>query len=112
MQGMNAQTGRALAGLDHLRQSVNDILTTYVGSRVERRVYGSRLFAKVDAPGTSATLIGLYADVAEALTQWEPRFRVRRVRHTGVTAAGRALLNIEGEYLVDGRTITLDGIVI
>ena len=34
---MNRNTGRAVAGLEHLRQSVADILTTPVGSRVMRR---------------------------------------------------------------------------
>lgn len=28
MQGLNATTGQSLAGLDHLRQSIADILTT------------------------------------------------------------------------------------
>ncbi|NBO96416.1 MAG: phage baseplate protein, partial [Betaproteobacteria bacterium] len=41
MLGINAQTGQPLAGIDHLRQSIRDILTTRIGTRVMRRDYGS-----------------------------------------------------------------------
>ena len=50
MRGMDRNTGRALEGIAHLRQSIRDILTTPIGSRVMRWEYGSRLFRLVDAP--------------------------------------------------------------
>ena len=34
---MNRTTGTAISGLEHLRQSVGDILSTPIGSRVMRR---------------------------------------------------------------------------
>lgn len=39
MNGISATTGRPLSGIDHLRQSIRDILTTPIGSRVMRRLY-------------------------------------------------------------------------
>ncbi|MCE1782060.1 baseplate assembly protein, partial [Enterobacter hormaechei] len=48
--GMNRQTGRSLTDLDHVRQSVSDILLTPVGSRLERRTYGSLLPELIDWP--------------------------------------------------------------
>lgn len=51
MNGVNNRTGKRLSGADHLRQSVSDILTTPVGSRVLVRDYGSDLFSLVDNPG-------------------------------------------------------------
>ncbi len=50
MRGTDANTGKALSGLEHLRQSVRDILTTPIGTRVMRREYGSQLYALIDAP--------------------------------------------------------------
>ena len=50
MRGMSATSGKELEGLDHLKQSIIDILTTPIGSRVMRRNYGSRLFELVDKP--------------------------------------------------------------
>lgn len=42
-RGMSRDSGKELKGIDHLRQSITDILTTPVGTRVWRRDYGSRL---------------------------------------------------------------------
>ena len=50
IRGMSMATGKGLDGLEHLFQSIRDILTTPVGSRVMRREYGSKLFELVDRP--------------------------------------------------------------
>jgi len=50
MLGMDRRTGLPLSGLDHLRQSIEDILTTPIGSRRMRPGYGSRLRRYVDLP--------------------------------------------------------------
>ncbi|GAB6178062.1 GPW/gp25 family protein [Desulfobaculum senezii] len=111
MRGIDATTGRDLSGLDHLRQSVRDILTTPIGSRVMRREYGSRLFELVDAPLNGETLVELYAATAEAIAMWEPRFRVERVtaREAG---PGHVELDLVGIYLPDGRPVTMEGIIV
>lgn len=109
MDGMNAQTGRTLSGIDHLRQSLRDILTTPIGTRVMRRAYGSRLYELVDAPMNNATLVDLYAATAEAVARWEPRFRLQRVRVSSARP-GAVVLDLQGEYRPTGQSITLDGI--
>ncbi|MDC8443759.1 GPW/gp25 family protein [Halomonas aquamarina] len=109
MNGINAQTGRSLSGIDHLRQSLRDILTTPIGTRVMRREYGSRLYQLVDAPMNNATLIDLYAAAAEAVARWEPRFKLTRVRAANASP-GHVVLDLQGEYLPTGQTINLDGI--
>lgn len=111
MDGINAQTGRALAGLDHLRQSITDILTTPIGSRVMRRDYGSRIYELVDAPINQSTLLDLFAATVEAIQRWEPRFKVTRV-FADTATAGSIALTMVGDYLPDGRTIEIDGIVV
>ena len=80
MPGTDSETGKELTGLAHLRQSVRDILTTPIGTRVMRREYGSRLFELLDAPLTPGVLTEIYAAAAEALGRWEPRLRLTRVR--------------------------------
>jgi len=109
MNGIDATTGKRLSGIDHLRQSIRDILTTPIGSRVMRRDYGSRLYELVDAPVNRATLLDLYAATAEALATWEPRIAVQSVQATEAEP-GRAVLSLTGEYLPDGQQVTLDGI--
>lgn len=111
MMGIAATTGKRLGGIDHLRQSIRDILTTPVGSRVMRREYGSRLFDLVDAPMNRGTLLAIYAATAEAIARWEPRFRLQQVV-ARVAEPGRVVLDMTGEYLVDGQLITVDGVIV
>ncbi|WP_411683279.1 GPW/gp25 family protein [Aeromonas caviae] len=77
--GMNAATGRAISATDHIVQSVRDILTTPVGSRVMRRDYGSELFYLIDQPQHQATRLRLMAATVQALINWEPRITITRV---------------------------------
>ena len=109
MNGIDANTGKRLAGLDHLRQSIRDILTTPIGSRVMRRDYGSRLYRLVDAPLNRATILDLYAATAEALATWEPRIDVQSIQATEVDA-GRVVLSLTGIYTPTGEAVTMDGI--
>ena len=110
MTGMDNTTGKPLDGLAHLRQSITDILTTPIGSRVMRRDYGSKLFTLIDAPMHPRGILRIYAAVATALEQWEPRLRLTRVRLNDASIDGRLSLTLEGEYLPDGRSVTLEGI--
>lgn len=109
MNGTSATTGAPLSGIDHLRQSIKDILTTPIGSRVMRRDYGSRLFSLIDAPMNRATLLAIYAATAEAIATWEPRFALQKVVATSASP-GAVVLDMTGEYLPDGNVVTLDGI--
>lgn len=113
MRGMNAATGRPLAGTAHIWQSVCDILTTPLGTRVMRRGYGSRIPELIDAPLTDATLIEIYSATAEALAKWEPRFRLKQVRAESANAQGRLALRLDGEHLDDnGKAVRMEGVVI
>jgi hypothetical protein len=102
MSGMNASTGRSLDDIAHLRQSVADILTTPLGSRVMRRDYGSELFSLIDQPATPGNRLRLYAASAEALARWEPRLSLTRIS-MAITEEGGAEIDIEGRYQPDGR---------
>lgn len=109
MNGTDAITGRSLSGVDHLRQSIRDILTTPIGSRVMRRDYGSRLYELVDAPLNGDTVVDLYAATAEALSIWEPRIAVEQIT-ASQPGPGRVILNMTGIYTPTGEQITVDGI--
>ena len=79
MIGMNAVTGKPLEGLDHLRQSIADILSTPIGSRVGRREYGSLLADLVDQPMNALGRMRLMAATALAIQRWEPRVTLSAV---------------------------------
>jgi len=106
MSGTNATTGQSLGGLEHLKQSIRDILTTPLGSRVMRRQYGSGLFDLLDAPINRRILAAIYAATAGALRIWEPRFSLKKVSVESVTV-GRIELTVYGDYVFGSESGTL-----
>lgn len=95
-RGLNASTGRPIADLEHIRQSIRDILATPIGSRVMRRDYGSLLPALIDQPMHGATLLRLTAATYAALLRWEPRIRITRARFApDATQPGRIVVDLQ-----------------
>lgn len=112
MAGMSRTTGKAVNGFDHLRQSIQDILTTPIGTRIHRRDYGSRIPRLVDRPINQGTVAELVAAAAEALNRWEPRLKLERIEIVTVSPSGQVELSLSGWYLLNGQRITLAGLVI
>jgi phage baseplate assembly protein W len=98
---MNARTGRALSRLAHIQQSLADILTTPIGSRIMRREYGSEVPELIDQPLNGATVLRIYAATAYAVLRWE-----RRIALTGVQLErgqdGQATLILSGSTSEQG----------
>jgi uncharacterized protein len=111
MRGMDGTTGRWAEDLAHLRQSVRDILTTPIGSRVMLREYGSDLFRMIDRPMNAELAVDIYAAAIAALWRWEPRLDVERVSIASAEA-GRVAIDIDGRYRPDGRPVKLEGIIV
>ena len=97
MSGMNRLTGKLIDDeADHIRQSIGDILTTPIGSRIKRRDYGSLLPSLIDQPGNAANRLRLMAATIMAIIKWEPRVSVQ---------SASIALDITGK-----ATVTLDAI--
>jgi phage baseplate assembly protein W len=111
MKGMSRTTGKYLDDLEHLKQSIVDILTTPVGSRVMRREYGSNLFYFVDRPINKEFLQQIYAAVAEALERWEPRLNLKKVTVDEIRD-GRITISLSGIYLITQVRVDIKGLVI
>lgn len=96
MTGLNKHTGTAVATeADHIRQSIGDIITTPVGSRVMRRNYGSIIPDLIDQPLNEHTRLRLFAATAAALMRWEPRFKLSNIT-LGFDAQGKAIVEVTG----------------
>ncbi|ERV76686.1 bacteriophage protein [Pseudomonas aeruginosa BL04] len=100
MIGLDRRTGQPLSGVAHLKQSIEDILTTPLGTRRMRPEYGSKLRRLVDLPVNDGWKSAVQAEVARALGRWEPRLRLERVRVVAVMG-GRINLELAGVYLGD-----------
>ena len=97
MIGMDRHTGQPISGIEHLRQSMGDVLGTSLGSRRHRPEYGSKVRAFVDLPVNEGWKSAVQAEVASALGRWEPRLKLERVRVVAVIG-GRVELQIVGQY--------------
>ena len=107
MSGMDATTGRAMDGLDHVRQSIGNILSTRIGRLVAHRDYGSRLYELVDDPVDQRFEIEVFMAVAEALRRWEPRVRTERIQLLEMRDNG-PVFRLDLVYLPDGRRTAID----
>lgn len=112
MNGVNSRTGKRLSGSDHLRQSVSDILSTPVGSRVLVRDYGSDLFTLVDNPRDDLTRLRIIAATASALARWEPRLKVTRVVVSFPADETGCVVDIEGINKENNLPVSTGGIPI
>lgn len=79
MLGMDRNTGKLLSGTDHIRQSIVDILTTPLGTRVMLPEYGSKLFDLADNPTDPSLAMRIIMESAGAIARWEPRVRIDRI---------------------------------
>lgn len=95
MIGMNRTTGRPLSGVDHLVQSIDDRLSTPLGTRVGRRDYGSLVPEQLDQPNNPLGRLRVIAAAALALLR-EPRARIRRITLAPGADSHAAVLTITG----------------
>lgn len=108
---MNINTGKTISEIAHIKQSIANILTTPIGSRVMRRDYGSNLFERIDQPTNGELIAEIYSDIVEALFIWEPRFAVEQVTVKGIEK-GKITIDLEGSFVKDGQKIVLENIQI
>lgn len=98
--GMNQQTGKKITESEHIRQSVRDILLTPLGSRLERRNYGSILADLIDQPQNDTVKLQLMAASYTALARWEQRIKLTRIFMTS---------EFDGSLSVDITAMLTDG---
>jgi len=108
---MNINDGKNISEINHLKQSISNILTTPIGSRVMRRDYGSNLFNKIDHPVNGELIAEIYLDIVESLFIWEPRFELDQVAVQNIEN-GKITIDLEGSFLSNGEKITLENIEI
>lgn len=98
MIGTSGTTGKHLSSVAHLAQSINDIITTRIGSRVLRRAYGCAIHDYIDYPMNPRTRLLMIAAIASALNTWEPRLKLSRVELIDASE-GFSRFEITGESL-------------
>lgn len=96
MNGMHAITGQHLSGTAHIAQSITDILTTPIGTRLMRFDYGSLLPELIDQPLNGTTIQRMYGAIATAIQRWEPRIVLTQMQIQPNTDTAALVLTIAG----------------
>ncbi|WP_220708603.1 GPW/gp25 family protein [Citrobacter freundii] len=105
--GMNRHTGLSISEVEHIRQSVRDILVTPVGSRVMRREYGSLLSALIDHPQTPALRLQIMAACYSAIQKWEPRVSLTTITFERGENDGAMYVDITGTRSTSGQPFSI-----
>jgi uncharacterized protein len=103
--GMNRDTGEAITDIDHIRQSMRDILIIPEGSRIARRDYGSLLSVLMDQPQNGVTRLQVMAALYVAISRWEPRVRLSTLNLTS-GFDGSMVVELDGQR-ADGSPIAM-----
>lgn len=103
MSGISNVTGKILSEDEHLKQSITDILTTPIGSRVMRRDYGFD-FSVLAAPQNRATIMRVFIATVEAIMKWEPRITITQIISKSYVD-GKMAVEIIGKK-VTGETVS------
>ena len=85
MKGMSRLTGLTITDDEsqeyaHLKQSIHDILSTLIGTRLCRRNYGSLVPELIDQPCNEVTQVKLMSAAATSLIRFEPRIKISQIR--------------------------------
>lgn len=103
--GLNATTGGTISDDDHIRQSIADILATPLGSRIQRRDYGSRIPDLLSFP-IPLILMPLIGATAMAIQKFEPRVIVSSIVPSVEDMSGKLVLTME-LFKVDGGKLSM-----
>lgn len=106
---MNQETGKPLSATDHIRQSVQDILSTPLGSRVMLPGYGSNLLRLVDHPADHVTAVRVVMATAVAIARWEPRVTINTIEVLKA-GEGQIIVTIRATDTENQRAVLLENI--
>jgi phage baseplate assembly protein W len=102
--GVNRLTGKYLTDFEHVVQSIWDIITTRIGTRVMRLDYGGDVLGLIDQPANRQTIASFYSKMALAINTWEPGFRVARFALAETdNGGGHFVFDIQGIYFPRGH---------
>ena len=101
--GVDRQTGAVLTGWAHCAQSILNIVSPAIGSRVLARAFGSRVPGLLDRPQSDPAIAAHFSAIADALRRWEPGFRLQRIGVDRLGPDGVAGFALAGDYYPNGH---------
>lgn len=104
---MSRNSGSDLNEIPHIEQSVEDITSTPLGSRIMRRDYGTLLANLLDSPINDALILQCYSTIYSAISRWEKRIQVSRIGISSITS-GAIVIDLECVLSKTGQALNLN----
>ncbi len=101
--GIDARTGKILAGPDHLAQSLMKIWTTPLSSRVMRLAFGSDLRSLLAEDLTPAIAMLIYNEMVASAARFEPEYLITQLQLVTLKDSGALGIRHGGIYFPEGR---------
>lgn len=103
---MSRYNGAELTELEHIRQSLEDIATTPIGSRLMRREYGTLLASLMDQPIGQALYLKIYSTLYSAYVRWEDRIEISQISVAELNK-GQLILDVIGFLKTNGNEVNM-----
>ncbi|MBK0062619.1 MULTISPECIES: GPW/gp25 family protein [unclassified Acinetobacter] len=104
---MSRSTGLLISDeMESIHQSIIDILTTPIGSRLMRREYGSLLYDLIDQPINDVLVLKCYSAIYSAILRWEPRISINQISIFSIEGA-RMQINLEADLIQQNQSVNL-----
>ena len=108
-KGTDRATGALIDGVPYLRQRLEDVINTPIGSLVGRRDFGSRMFEMLDRTVNESFHMDAYIRLAEAISNPAnglDDFRLQNMQLTQPTNA-QVSIAVTGLLLIDGKVMNV-----
>ncbi|EOY9866419.1 GPW/gp25 family protein [Acinetobacter baumannii] len=104
---INKNNGQTLETEEQsIQQSIDDIVSTPIGSRIMRREYGSLIPDLIDQPINEVLILKCYSAIYTAILRWEDRINVSQILNTQVKENG-LIFDLEVISTVTGQNMNL-----
>ncbi|EHU1559143.1 GPW/gp25 family protein [Acinetobacter baumannii] len=104
---INKNNGQTLETEEQsIQQSIDDIVSTPIGSRIMRREYGSLIPDLIDQPINEVLILKCYSAIYTAILRWEDRINVSQILNTQVKENG-LIFDLECTSTVTGQNMNL-----
>lgn len=105
---ISKETGAALeTEIESIQQSIQEILSTPIGSRIMRRQFGSNIPNLIDQPMTNVLMLQLYSAIYTPLLMWEDRISIEHIQVSQISA-GYTEINLQAVHMSTDQSINLN----
>lgn len=104
---ISRQTGLTISEIESIEQSIEDIVTTPLGSRPMRRDYGSIIPDLIDQPMNDVLILKMYSAIYTPVSRWEKRINIESIYISNI-GSGFMQLDLESVHTITGQSLNLN----